>query len=145
MTYERRRSPGSTRMAGDERSPDPPGTTLQNNPSFISPYSSPFRKRFASQRPLLAVIFSSENAPDSQTGFVPGISQNISAVFSRISAILGVGTPSREDSLRRRSGAGKRVGFYRFCWEFQVPKTGFLLFPHTPAHQKGLSPAKRVC
>jgi hypothetical protein len=41
---------------------------------------------------LLAVIFSSENAPDSQTGHGAGISQNISAVFSRISAILGVGT-----------------------------------------------------
>jgi len=60
---------------------------------------------------LLAVIFRCENAPDSQTGFEPGISQNISAVFSRISAILGVGTPSQEDSLRRRRGAGKRAGF----------------------------------
>jgi len=38
------------------------------------------------------VIFSSENAPDSQTGFEPGISQNISAVFSRISDIWGLGT-----------------------------------------------------
>ena len=59
---------------------------------------------------LLAVIFRIENAPDSQTGFIPQISQNISAVFSRIRAILGVGTPSREDSLRRRGGAGKRAG-----------------------------------
>jgi TolB-like protein len=58
---------------------------------------------FASQRPLLAVIFRCENATDSQTGFEPGISQNISAVFSRISAIFGVGNPSWEDSLRRRS------------------------------------------
>jgi len=41
---------------------------------------------------LLAVIFSSENAPDSQTGHEAGISQNISAVFSRMRAILGVGT-----------------------------------------------------
>jgi hypothetical protein len=41
---------------------------------------------------LLAVIFRCENAPDSQTGFEPGISQNNSAVFSRIRAILGVGT-----------------------------------------------------
>jgi hypothetical protein len=42
---------------------------------------------------LLAVIFRCENAPDSQTGFEPGLSQNISAVFSRIRAILGVGIP----------------------------------------------------
>ena len=41
---------------------------------------------------LLAVIFSSENAPDIQTGFEPRISQNISAVFSRISDIWGSGT-----------------------------------------------------
>jgi hypothetical protein len=41
---------------------------------------------------LLAVISSSENAPDSQTGHEAGISQNISAVFSRISDILGSGT-----------------------------------------------------
>jgi hypothetical protein len=41
---------------------------------------------------LLAVIFSSENAPDCQTCHGAGISQNISAVFSRISAILGLGT-----------------------------------------------------
>jgi hypothetical protein len=40
---------------------------------------------------LLAVIFSSENDPDSQTGHGKEISQNISAVFSRIRAILGVG------------------------------------------------------
>jgi hypothetical protein len=38
------------------------------------------------------VIFSSENSPDSQTGFEPGISQNNSAVFSRISDIWGSGT-----------------------------------------------------
>ena len=47
---------------------------------------------FASQRPLLAVIFRCNITPDSKTGFEPGISQNISAVFSRISAILGSGT-----------------------------------------------------
>jgi len=40
---------------------------------------------------LLAVIFSFDSAPDSQTGFETGISQNISAVFSRIHAILGSG------------------------------------------------------
>jgi hypothetical protein len=37
---------------------------------------------------LLAVIFSFDSASDSQTGFEPGISQNNSAVFSRISDIL---------------------------------------------------------
>jgi hypothetical protein len=40
---------------------------------------------------LLAVIFSSEKAPDSQTGHGAGISQNIRAVFSRIRAIWGSG------------------------------------------------------
>jgi hypothetical protein len=40
---------------------------------------------------LLAVIFRCENAPDSQIGFETGISQNSSAVFSRMSDILGVG------------------------------------------------------
>jgi hypothetical protein len=48
---------------------------------------------------LLAVIFRCENAPDCQTGIESEISQNISAVFSRISDILGVGNPSWEDSL----------------------------------------------
>jgi len=41
---------------------------------------------------LLAVIFSSENVSDSQTGHGAGISQNNSAVFSRISDIWGSGT-----------------------------------------------------
>jgi hypothetical protein len=41
---------------------------------------------------LLAVIFRCENAPDSQTGHEAGISQNSSAVFSRICAIWGSGT-----------------------------------------------------
>jgi len=41
---------------------------------------------------LLAVIFRSENAPNSQTGHGAGISQNIRAVFSQIRAILGSGT-----------------------------------------------------
>jgi len=83
---------------------------------------------FASRRVLLAVIFSSENAPDSQTGHGAGISQNIRAVFSRIRAILGVGNPSREDGLRRRRGAGKRVGFQPVLWGITDPKTG-LFFP----------------
>jgi len=46
--------------------------------------SSPSQPTFASRHVLLAAIFSSENAPDSQTGFEPGISQNIRAVFSRM-------------------------------------------------------------
>jgi len=46
---------------------------------------------FASQRPLLAVIFRCNITPDSKTGFEPGISQNISAVFSRMRAVLGSG------------------------------------------------------
>jgi len=72
---------------------------------------------------LLAVIFRCENTPDSQTGFEPGISQNNSAVFSRMRDILGVGTSSWEDSLRRRSGAGKRAGlvavFYEISYAWQ--------------------------
>jgi hypothetical protein len=81
---------------------------------------------------LLAVIFSSENATDSQTGFEYGISQNISAVFSRMRAILGVGNPSGEDSLRRRQGAGKRAGRGTVLGEIpdrlktRTPKTGVL-------------------
>jgi hypothetical protein len=45
---------------------------------------------------LLAVIFSFDSAPDSQTGFEPGISQNNSAGFSRISDIFGVGLLDRK-------------------------------------------------
>jgi hypothetical protein len=71
---------------------------------------------------LLAVIFRCENAPDSQTGFEPGISQNNSAVFSRICDILGVGNPSWEDSLRRRSGAGKIVGSLLVLWGIPDPQ-----------------------
>ena len=83
---------------------------------------------------LLAVIFRCENALDSQIGFELGISQNINAVFPRIRAILGVGNPSREDSLRRRSGAGKRAGrgtVFRGIpdrLKTRTPKTG-VLFP----------------
>jgi hypothetical protein len=70
---------------------------------------------------LLTVIFSCKNAPDNQTGFEPGISQNNSAVFSRISAILGGGNPSWEDSLRRRIGTGKRVGSLPVLWGILDP------------------------
>jgi hypothetical protein len=45
---------------------------------------------------LLAVIFSFDSASDSQTGFEPGISQNNSAGFSRISDIFGVGLLDRK-------------------------------------------------
>jgi hypothetical protein len=86
---------------------------------------------------LLAVIFRCENAPDSQTGFEPGISQNIRAVFSRISDILGVGNPSGEDSLRRRSGAGKRVGPLPVLWGILDPQNRCsFLFPILQPIQK---------
>jgi hypothetical protein len=42
------------------------------------------------------VIFSFDSAPDSQMGKESRDSQNNSAVFSRISAISGVGDPSYE-------------------------------------------------
>ena len=100
----------------------------------ISPYSSSFHQTFASRSPLVAVIFCCENAPDCQTGHGAGISQNNSAVFPRISDILGVGTPSQEDSLRRRRGAGKRVGFCTgFVGNSRSPKNRpFSRFPPTP-------------
>ena len=91
------------------------------------------------------MIFRCENAPDSQTGHGAGISQNIRAVFSRISAIFGVGNPSREDSLRRRSGAGKRAGSLPVLWGILDPQNR--LFPVSPysspserrsASQKGI-------
>jgi len=83
---------------------------------------------------LLAVIFRCENAPDSQTGFEPGISQNIRAVFSRMRAVLGVGNPSGEDSLRRRRGAGTRAGSLAgFVGNFRFWKTGVLF--HLPLLQ----------
>jgi len=72
------------------------------------------------------VIFRFENAPDSQTGFIPQISQNIRAVFSRIRAILGVGNPSGEDSLRRRSSAGKRAGFLLVLWGISDPHNSLM-------------------
>jgi hypothetical protein len=101
--------------------------------------------RSAFQKVLLAVIFRCENAPDCQTGFEPGISQNISAVFSRISAILGVGNPSGEDSLRRRSGAGARAGSLPVLWGVLDPQNRlpFISLYSSPskrtfASQKGL-------
>ena len=105
-------------------------------PIFPSPSLS--NPTFASRRPLLAVIFRCENTPDSQTGFEPEISHNNSAVLSRISAILGVGTPSQEDSLRRRSGAGKRVGSLPVLRGIPDPQNSpFFPSPHTPAHLNG--------
>jgi len=95
---------------------------------------------------LLAVIFRCENAPDSQTGNGAGISQNIRAVFSRISAILGVGNPSGEDSLRRRSGAGKRAGSLPVLWGILDPHNRpFSRFYPAPARKTGVLQAKRVC
>jgi hypothetical protein len=71
------------------------------------------------------VIFSSENAPDSQTGFEPGISQNNSAVFSQISAIFGVGTLHGK---MFSDGEVVRVHeqvFSWFCGEFLIRTTDF--------------------
>jgi hypothetical protein len=100
---------------------------------------------------LLAVIFCCKNAPDSQTGFEPGISQNNSAVFSRISDILGVGTPSQEDSLRRRSDIGKRVGFLLVLWgipdtlKITTAKTGLLsLSPYSSPSKKRSASQKGI-
>jgi hypothetical protein len=67
---------------------------------------------------LLAVIFRIENAPDSQTGFIPQISQNISAVFSRIRAILGVGNPHRKIVSDGEVVQVKEQVFSWFCGEF---------------------------
>jgi len=80
-------------------------------------------------------------APDSQTGFEPGISQNISAVFSRIRAILGVGNPSLEDSLRRRSGAGKRAGSLPVLWGVLDPQNRlpFISLYSSPSERRSAS------
>jgi len=75
---------------------------------------------------LLAVIFSSENASDSQTGHEAGISQNISAVFSRISDILGSGTLQGKMVSDGEAVQVKDQVFSRFCGEFHVSKTGLL-------------------
>jgi hypothetical protein len=79
---------------------------------------------------LLAVIFSFDSAPDSQTGFETGISQNNSAVISRISDILGWGSlPGKIVSdgevvrVKIRFSAG-------FMGNFRSPKLAF--FPHFP-------------
>jgi len=67
---------------------------------------------------LLAVIFRCENAPDSQIGFEPGISQNISAVFSRIRAIWGSGTLQGKIVSDGEVVQVKEQVLYRFCGEF---------------------------
>ena len=81
------------------------------------------------------MIFSAENAPDSQTGFQPGISQNISAVFSRISAILGVGNIHRKIVSDGDTVQVKEQVLYRFCGEFPILENRpFSLISPTPAH-----------
>ena len=81
---------------------------------------------------LLAVIFRCENAPDSQTGFEQGISQNNSAVFSRISAIFGVGTlhgkivSDGEVVQSKRAGRGTVLGEIPDRLKTRPPKTGVL-------------------
>jgi len=67
---------------------------------------------------LLAVIFRRENAPDSQTGFEQGISQNNSAVFSRIRAILGVWTLHEKIVSDGEAVQVKEQVLYWFCGEF---------------------------
>jgi hypothetical protein len=67
---------------------------------------------------LLAVIFRCENAPDSQTGHGAGISQNIRAVFSRISDILGVGTLQEKIVSDGDAVQVQEQVLYRFCGEF---------------------------
>jgi len=67
---------------------------------------------------LLAVIFRCENAPDSQTGIESGISQNIRAVFSRISDILGVGTLHGKIVSDGEAVQVQEQVLYRFCGEF---------------------------
>ena len=84
----------------------------------ISPYSSSSHQTFASRLPLLAVIFRCENAPDSQTSHGAGISQNISAVFSRISAIWGSGTLHGKIFSDGEAVQVKEQVFSRFWGEF---------------------------
>jgi hypothetical protein len=67
---------------------------------------------------LLAVILSSEKAPDSQTGHGTGISQNNSAVFSRICAILGSGTLHGKIVSDGKAVQVQEQVFYWFCGEF---------------------------
>jgi len=67
---------------------------------------------------LLAVIFRCEYAPDSQTGFEPGISQNIRAVFSRIRDILGAGTLHGKIVSDGEAVQVQEQVLYRFCGEF---------------------------
>jgi hypothetical protein len=74
---------------------------------------------------LLAVIFSSENAPDSQTGHGAGISQNIRAVFSRIRAILGVGTLHGKMFSDGEAVQVNEQVFSWFCGEFLIRTTDF--------------------
>jgi hypothetical protein len=88
---------------------------------------------------LLAVIFSSETAPYSQTGHGAGIFQNISAVFSRISDILGVGTLHRKKVSDGDAVQVKEQVFVPVLWgipgtlKTATPKTG--LFPVFPLLQ----------
>jgi hypothetical protein len=67
---------------------------------------------------LLAVISRCENASNSQTGHEEGISQNISAVFSRMSAILGVGTLHGKIVSDGEVVQVKEQVFSWFCGEF---------------------------
>ena len=78
------------------------------------------------------MIFRCEDAPDSQTGIEPGISQNISAVFSRIRDIWGSGPLPGKIVFDGDAVQVKEQVLYRFCGEFQIPKQacgGFAVLP----------------
>jgi hypothetical protein len=93
---------------------------------------------------LLAVIFRCENAPDSQTGFEPGISQNISVVFSRIRAILGSGTLHRKIVSDGDAVRVKEQVLLPVLWGILDPQNRpFSRFAPTPAHLNGDLPANR--
>jgi hypothetical protein len=85
------------------------------------------------------VIFRFENAPDSQTGHGAGISQNISAVFSRISDIWGVGTLQGKMVSDGEVVRVKEQVFVPVLWgipdtlKIAIPKTA--LFPVFPLLQ----------
>jgi hypothetical protein len=60
-------------------------------------------------------------------------------------AILGVGNPSGEDSLRRRRGTGKRAGSLPVLWGISDPQNrSFSRFLPAPAQKKEFC-QPRVC
>jgi len=86
---------------------------------------------------LLVVIFSFDSVPDSQTGFEPGISQNNSAVFSRICAILGVGNFHGKIVSDGEVVQVQEQGLSLVLWGFQFPKTALCKPGKTPGKNAG--------